>query len=100
MHFQVRFQVLAGGAGTCSAPEVRQRQEKPEVLTVAVPGVRSHCRFRKRGTEYVSESVMKRMKGRTKRQCDRAPAVPWIIPAGTLYASPPRMSTMPCRQFN
>ena len=90
MHFQVRFQVLAGGAGTCSAPEVRQRQEKPEVLTVAVPGVRSHCRFRK----------MKRMKGRTKRQCDRAPAVPWIIPAGTLYASPPRMSTMPCRQFN
>jgi hypothetical protein len=34
--------------------------------------VRSHCRFGNRGTEYVSESVMKRMSGGTKRQCDRA----------------------------
>jgi hypothetical protein len=31
----------------------------------------SHCRFRKIGAEYVSESGMKRMGGSTKRQCDR-----------------------------
>ena len=36
------------------------------------PKVRSHCRFRNRGTKYVSESGMKRMSGGTKRQCDRA----------------------------
>jgi hypothetical protein len=41
-----------------------------------VPGVRSHRRFRKRGTEYVSESGMERMGGSTKRQCDRALPVP------------------------
>jgi hypothetical protein len=36
------------------------------------PGrARSHCRFRNRGTEYVSESSMKWMSGGTKRQCDR-----------------------------
>jgi hypothetical protein len=34
--------------------------------------VRSHCRFRKRGIEYVSDSGMKWMSGNTKRQCDRA----------------------------
>ena len=34
--------------------------------------VRSHCRFKNRGTEYVSESVMKWMSGGTKRECDRA----------------------------
>jgi hypothetical protein len=28
--------------------------------------------FRKRGTEYVNESGMKRMNGGAKRQCDRA----------------------------
>ena len=33
--------------------------------------VRSHCRFRNRGTKYVSESGMKWMRGATKRQCDR-----------------------------
>ena len=32
--------------------------------------VRSHCRFRNRGTKYVSESGMKWMRGNTKRQCD------------------------------
>jgi hypothetical protein len=34
--------------------------------------VQSHCRFRKRGTEYVSESGIKWMSGGAKRQCDRA----------------------------
>ena len=33
--------------------------------------VRSHCRFRKRCTEYISESGIKWMSGCTKRQCDR-----------------------------
>ena len=34
--------------------------------------VRSHCRFRHRGTKYVSDSGMKWMIGSTKRQSDRA----------------------------
>ena len=34
--------------------------------------VRSHCRFRYRGTEYVSESGIKWMSGRTKPECGRA----------------------------
>ena len=34
-------------------------------------GVRSHSRFRNRGTEYLSESGLKRMSGGTKRQCDQ-----------------------------
>jgi hypothetical protein len=36
------------------------------------PRVRSHCCFRKRGAECVSESGMEWMSGSTKRQCDRA----------------------------
>jgi hypothetical protein len=36
------------------------------------PRVRSHCRFRNRGTDYISESGMKWMSGGAKRQCDRA----------------------------
>jgi hypothetical protein len=32
-----------------------------------VPRIRSHCRLRSRGTEYVSDSGMKRMSGSTKR---------------------------------
>jgi hypothetical protein len=39
-------------------------------------GVRSHCRFRNTGTEYVSESGVRRMSGSTKRQCNRALAPP------------------------
>jgi hypothetical protein len=42
----------------------------------APPRVRSHCRFRNRGTEYVSKSGVKGMSGSTKRQCDRALAPP------------------------
>jgi hypothetical protein len=38
----------------------------------AGPRVRSHCRFRNRGTDYLGESGMKWMSGCTKRQCDRA----------------------------
>jgi hypothetical protein len=34
--------------------------------------VRSHCRCRNRGTEYVSESGVKWFSGSTERQCDRA----------------------------
>ena len=36
------------------------------------PRVRSHCRFRNRGTEYVSEYGIKWTRGSLKRQCDRA----------------------------
>ena len=36
------------------------------------PRVRSHCRFRNRGTEYVSGSCIKWIGGGAKRQCDRA----------------------------
>ena len=40
------------------------------------PGVRSPCHFRNRGTDYTSESGIKRMSGGAKRQCDRAPPRP------------------------
>ena len=36
------------------------------------PRVRSHCRFRNRGTEYVSKTEIKWMSGGAKRPCDRA----------------------------
>jgi hypothetical protein len=36
------------------------------------PRVRSHYRFKNRGTEYIRESGMERMSGGAKRQCDRA----------------------------
>jgi hypothetical protein len=42
----------------------------------AEPRVRSHCRFRKRCTEYVSDSGIKWVNGSTERQCDRALAEP------------------------
>ena len=42
----------------------------------AQPRVRSHCRFRHRGTESLSESGMKWTSGSTKRQSDRALAQP------------------------
>ena len=48
--------------------------------------VRSHCRFRKRGPEYVSEYGMKWMSGGAERQCDRA-----------LGGGPPRWRTPPPR---
>ena len=44
----------------------------PAELVAGEPRVRSHCRFRKRGTEYVSEAGMTWKRGRVKRQCDRA----------------------------
>jgi hypothetical protein len=48
---------------------------RPDVrwLVMRIPRIRSHCRFRKKGTQYVSESGMKWMSGSTiKRQRDRA----------------------------
>jgi hypothetical protein len=45
--------------------DIRTRQRPPTC-------VRSHCRFRNRGTDYLSEPGMKRMSSGTKRQCDRA----------------------------
>jgi len=35
-------------------------------------GGRSHCRFRNRGTDFLSESGITRVSGSAKRQCDRA----------------------------
>ena len=53
--------------------------ERRPVHGVAAPvvdlRVRSHCRLRNTGTEYVNESAVKRMGGSTKQQCDRAPVV-------------------------
>jgi serine/threonine protein kinase len=47
-------------------------KEKPAV----VRWVRSHCRFRIRGTESLSKSGIKWVNCRTKRQCDRTLGVP------------------------
>jgi hypothetical protein len=51
--------------------------------------VRSHCRFRNRGIEYVSESGVKWMSGSTKRQCDQTlPEVPSGRPPAARAAPP------------
>jgi hypothetical protein len=52
--------------------------------------VRSHYRFRYRGTEYVSESGAKRMRGGAKRQTDNAtaPGVPPRAPLTRCGRSP------------
>jgi hypothetical protein len=58
------------------APRVLSRRvptrAQSETWLLAGLRVRSHCRFRNRGTEYASEYGMKWMSGCTKRQCDRA----------------------------
>ena len=43
---------------------------------LSVPRVRSHCRFRKRGTDYTSEYGIKWVSGSTKRHCEQAPGAP------------------------
>jgi hypothetical protein len=61
----------------------------------ARPRVRSHCRFRNRGTEYARAPGMKRMSGAATRQCDRALAAPpppctaWPPPAPQPRPRPP-----------
>jgi hypothetical protein len=44
----------------------------PAATASSRPGVRSHCRFRKRGSEHVSDSGMKWVGGGAKRRCGRA----------------------------
>ena len=58
--------VEPGTAASGSEPGTTRQSTR-----LLLPRVRSHCRFRNRGTEYVSESGMKLMSGRTKRQCMR-----------------------------
>jgi hypothetical protein len=60
---QARWRGLSGRAAPAGARRLRRRGR---------PGVRSHCRFRNRGTEYVSEYGIKWISGGAKRQCDRA----------------------------
>ena len=56
-------------------------------MSRSAPRVRSHWRFRNKGTEYVSNSGIKWMRCGTKRQCDRALAAPpWMACAGTRRA--------------
>jgi hypothetical protein len=65
-------EMMSIAPGWFRAQRTHQRRRAPGL----VPRVRSHCRFRSRGTEYVSESGMKWISGGTKRQCDRALIVP------------------------
>ena len=48
-------------------------------LAHAAPRVRSHCRFRNRGTEYVSELGKKRMSGSTKRVMRPSPSSACVV---------------------
>ena len=57
------------------------------------PRVRSHCRFRNRSPEYVSESGITWISGRTKRQCDRALRTPAWCPRRPPSCSPSRAAT-------
>ena len=60
------------------------RRPVGEHLFGAVCRVRSHCRFRKRGAEHVSEYGMKWMSGSAERQCDRALAACARVGVGPL----------------
>jgi hypothetical protein len=60
--------VGAAGGGAAGWPTEARVVE----LERAGPGVRSHCRFRRRGSEYVRESGITRVCGGAKRPCDRA----------------------------
>ena len=54
------------------------------------PGARSPGRFRKSGTDSLRESIMKWMRGDTKRQCDQARRPPRAAGrAGRTCAAPP-----------
>jgi hypothetical protein len=63
-------------------PRLSRPWKKPPFSSLSVwskgsePRVRSHCCFRNRGTEYISESGIKWMSGSTTRQCDRALSEP------------------------
>jgi hypothetical protein len=64
--------VDVAGAGRTRVSALACWKEPSATRKGAPPGIRSHCRFRNRSTEYVSESGMKWMSGGTKRQCGRA----------------------------
>jgi hypothetical protein len=51
----------ASASGSASGPRPPRRPRRP--------GVRSHCRFRSRGTDYVSEAGVEWMNGGAKRPC-------------------------------
>jgi hypothetical protein len=61
-------------------------------------GVRSHCRFRNRGTEYISKYGMKRTNGCTKRQRDRALARPQLRQAGEAGEARAAAAVRRCRR--
>jgi hypothetical protein len=76
-------QVRVASRAHCQLPCARNTitvQERNAAARVALRGgrVRSHCRFRNRDTNYFSESVIKRVSGSTKRQCDRALRGGWL----------------------
>jgi hypothetical protein len=67
----------SGPRRRCPAATGAPRAGRPgRIGAGARPRVRSHCRFRIRGTDHVRKSVMKWMKSGAKRQCDRALAPP------------------------
>jgi hypothetical protein len=69
----------SGRGGGTGGPREERGQHAPLVAAVSRGGldgevtrVRSHCHFRNRGADSLSESGIKWMSGGTKRQCDRA----------------------------
>jgi hypothetical protein len=66
---------VAGAGGSTATTRLGHLLTKGAYYGAGVHGatrVRSHCRFRNRGTDYLSESGIEWMSGSTKRQCDRA----------------------------
>ena len=73
----------AAGGGALAASSAAEGLPAARVqATQNLRRVRSHCRFRNRGTEYVSEFGIKWLSGGAKRQCDRALAEPHAARAG------------------
>ena len=79
-HTFVRIPRSKAGVGPTSGPTWRLSHLRgaaqllaEDVIALLPPTrVRSYCRFRNRGTEYVSESCVKRMSSSAKQRCDRA----------------------------
>ena len=69
---------VAANDGELLRPDQQQAGVLRGLATPLVPRVRPHCRFRNRGTEYVSKSGINWMSGGAKRQCDRALVMPLV----------------------
>jgi hypothetical protein len=101
---EVRAAPLAADFGGTRAPRASADPPAPpcsgwrRATAGPAPRIRSQCRFRNRGTDYLSESGIKWTSGSAKGQCDRARPAPASPPARAPQGrcEPPLRSTRRC----